>query len=217
MPRRNQKQKTLLFSFLSVSVILLAIGMASICVALILQVAPINPYSIDVTISGVRQPPTMETVARVRVIFLYIFGLTGLQFGIPGALCLRYVIMRRKIASRLKEEGIRITAKAVASVPSRIYKYTGRTLSWGIGISIFCRGRSWWCRWGHRHLVRLHCSYQDSASVFHQFKSDFLQADPLPRLPGGTVTVYCDREKFGCYFVDVDGSIEVDYGDAVKV
>ena len=57
MPRRNKKQKTLLFSFLSVSVILLVIGAIFICVALILQVVPINPYSIDVTIGGVRQPP----------------------------------------------------------------------------------------------------------------------------------------------------------------
>jgi len=204
MSSRSVAQKSYLFSFFPNGIGLLVLGGIFLCVALIFQVIPLDPYTISVTINGVRQPPTMETVSRFRNLFLLAFGLAGLLVVIPGVLCILYTTTRRKTALRLKQEGVQITARATESVPSMLHTFKWWSLTWGIGISS-CRGRSFAAR-RHRHLLRLHCRYKDSDGVTYEFKSDYLRRDPLKQLAKRQVTVYYDRNDPNCYFVDVDGS-----------
>jgi len=204
MSSGNTGQKSYLFSFFPNGIGFLVLGGIFLCVALVFQVIPLDPYTINLTINGVRQPPTMETVSRFRNLFLLVFGLAGLISIILGALCVSYMTTRRKKALRLKEDGVQITAKATECVPSMLHTFKWWSLTWGIGISS-CRGRSFAAR-RHRHLLRLHCSYKDTDGTTHQFKSDYLRRDPLKELAKRQVTVYRDRNDPDCYFVDVDGS-----------
>jgi len=215
----KNKEKTFLFSFYHLGMIPLVIGIVFLCAVFVVRIIPIDPYSINVTVNGVPQPPTLETVASFRNVFSLAFGIAALFSIIPGLIFVLGVAEHRKKRRRLKAEGLRMVAQATKCETSGVYVYRGFAASrqgsgfgfgfgWGVGWSS-CRGNS---RRGRRRqfLVRLHCEQKDfDGTTSQSFRSSLLREDPTPRLSDGRVIVYRDRENPSCYFVDVDESVGV--------
>ncbi len=180
----NNKPKSFLQSFLWVTIMLLSMGAVFLGIAAIMQFVSISPHNINVTINGIRQPPTEETVRTFRFMFLLIFGIIGLILAITGGIIAGRAGMRRRRAHRLKEEGVRIIANVVQHTASAIYV-------------------------NHRNLTRLHCAHTASDGRIYIFKSGLLRMDPVPYLYQGQVNVYYDRDNINNYYVDIDGSVGV--------
>ena len=219
MEKNKNKERTFLFSFYHFGMIPLIIGAGFLCAVFVVRIIPLDPYSINLTINGVQQPPTLETVANFRNTVSLAFGIAALFLIIPGLIFILDATEYRKKRRRLKAEGLRIVAQATKCETSGVYVHRGFAASrqgsgfgfgfgWGLGWSS-CRGNS---RRGRRRqfLVRLHCEQKDLGGTTSQsFRSSLLREDPIPRLSDGRVIVYRDRENPSCYFVDVDESVGI--------
>ena len=211
---RKKRKDSLQFSFIPTGIQFLIMGLLTIGVTIVVQVfAFSDPSAITVTVNGVSRAATPGEALAIRLIHLLVFGFFGLASLILGIVCIRHTRKHRRAALYLKDEGIRITATVTNYLPSMIYLergffFTGGgfTFSWGMGISS-CRGhyRSARRQRRRRHLVRLHCKYEDLNGVSHEFISDYLREEP--KLPEGKVTVYRSKTDFSHYFVDVDKSV----------
>ena len=182
------KRGSYLQSFMWVGVLLLVMGLLFGSVGVATQFLITSPGDVNLTINGVRQPPTMETLHTARLLFLSIFGGFGLLLTTPGLIICACAIGRRRLARRLKAEGVHMVANVVGYASSGV-------------------------RVNSRRLERLRCAYTDETGTTYVFKSGLLRVDPAPFLLQGKVDVYCDRDKMSRYFVDVDGSIGL--GDRV--
>ena len=176
------KQKSFLVRFTWVAVMLLFMGLIFSSVALVLQLVPIAPENISVSVNGVRQPSTQESVDTFRFIFLMAFGIPGLALLISGGIAAACMSARKRRVKALKNEGACVTAMATELTPSAI-------------------------RVNHRYLMRLNCAYTAPNGTTYIFKSRILRMNPFPYLNEGWVKVYYDRDNIKRYFVDVDSSV----------
>ena len=160
---------------------LLAMGLAFLSVALIMQLIPISPENFTYRVNGIRQPSTEESVAVFRLSFLLAFGISGLGLMLAGGIVAGQAAARKKRALRLKNEGMCVTARATEITPTGV-------------------------RVNRRCLTHLSCAYAAPGGITYIFKSGTLRMDPMPYLNQGEVKVYYDRNNMKRYFVDVDGS-----------
>jgi len=183
-----RRRGSYLQNFTWVGVLLLLMGAVFLSVAVATQFLIAAPEDVNLSINGVRQPATQETLRTARMLFLGIFGGFGSVLAIPGIIICVLAKRRRLLERRLKAEGMCISANILEYVPSGV-------------------------RVNHRRLERMRCAYTDEKGITYIFKSSILWADPSPFLPQGKVDVYCDRDNISRYFVDVDGSVGL--GDRV--
>lgn len=182
MEYNEGKQKSFLQSFAWVGIMLLVLGSVFLGVAVVMQLVPLNPENMSIYSNGLRQPSTKETVRTFRLIFLLVFGILGLGMAIAGSIVAGRARAQRRLACRLKEEGVCLTAEVAGISPSAV-------------------------RVNYRSLVRVRCSYTDFGGRTYIFKSGLLRMDPMPYLPQGYVNVYHERDNISRYFVDIDGSV----------
>ena len=183
MPYNATRQRSFLWNFTWVGIMLLAMGVVFLGVAVLMQLVPINSETLSVYVDGVRRPSTEETVHTFRLVFLLSFGIVGLGLAIAGGLVAGYIGLRRRLARRLKEEGVCITAEAVE-------------------YALFAVNAN------HRNMAScLRCAYTAPDGKTYIFRSGALRINPMPYLNQGQVNVYYDRDDMKRYFVDVDGSV----------
>jgi len=180
----RKKPKSFIQSFSWVGVMLIVMGAIFAGIAIIIQLMHISPEGVNVTINGVRQPATLETVRSFKLIFAVAFGTPGLLLLLSGGFIYGRNAANFRRMSWLKENGVRVFAEATGFTQSNV-------------------------RVNNRRLMRLTCAHTDYLETTYVFKSGALRMDPTPYLPEGKIAVYYDRSNMHRYFVDVDGSAEI--------
>ena len=182
MRHNNKKQKSFLYNFSVAGTVLLLLGGIFSSVALVLQFIPISPESVTVSVNGVPQPPTAETLGNFRLIFLLTFGGVGAILMIIGGIFYSRNKRARKNEKWLKNNGVRL-----------IGEVTGLEYS-NVRIN------------GHSTQYLL-CSYRELEGRTYVFKSRILRINPVPYLDEDKIIIYHEKGNIKNYFVDVDGSI----------
>lgn len=182
MQYTTKKQKSFLQNLSFIWIMLLSMGIVFAAVGIIMLLIPLSPESMNLNVNGVPQAATDRDVFIFRMVFLGVFGTIGLGEIIAGLIVAARSNARRKMAERLKSEGVRIVAEATSGETSSV-------------------------RLNYRYMERLRCSYIGPGGKTYIFKSGYLRADPTPYLVDNKVTVYHDRDDISRYFVDIDGSV----------
>ncbi|MDR0469433.1 MAG: hypothetical protein LBH09_05615 [Peptococcaceae bacterium] len=177
-------KKSFLQSFTWVGFFLLAMGVIFLAIATTMQMIPMDVSDVHMYRNGLEMPATLESLKTFRLIFLLAFGIPGLVLLIIGGIVTMRGGAQRSLSRRLKEEGEHLIAEVTSPIPTNV--------------SV-----------NHRALMRLQCAYLDADGTTFLFKSGILRADPTPFLNQGQVDVYYDRRDMSRYFVDVDGSAEM--------
>ena len=181
MDRNQKKQKSFIYDFTWVSIMLIGMGILFLLVPTILQIVDISPESVNYYHNGVKQPSTQETLNSFRMMFWLIFGSFALVMLIIGTI----FAIRRKTRNNknetLKREGTRLYAE-----------FSGFA---GSNVEV-----------NNRNVSRLLCKYTDNQGRTYVFKSGLLRIDPSHYLRDGRVIVYHERGNLKKYFVDIDAS-----------
>ena len=150
---------------------------------LLFQLIP--PEEVTYRVNGVVQPSTEETAQYMRSrTFPLVGGIAVLMLS-SGVYFIWLGKKNEKLALRLKQDGMRLTAK-----------FTGFE-NGNIAIK------------GQGTLKHLQCAFADGVGNTYVFKSFLLQKDPTPFLTNGELLVYHEPGNMKVYFVDVDGSVNI--------
>ena len=149
---------------------------------LLFQLIP--PEEVTYRVNGVVQPSTEETAQYMRSrTFPSVGGIAVLMLS-SGVYFIWLGKKNEKLALRLKQDGMRLTAKFTGFVAGKI--------------SV-----------NRRTLEHLQCAYTDGIGNTYIFKSFLLQKDPTPFLNNGELLIYHEPGNMKVYFVDVDGSVNI--------
>lgn len=161
---------------------LLVMGVIFLAIPLAMFVIPMDPASVNVTVNGVRQPPSEASLRNFRLIFLAAMGIPGLALLIVGGVVFRGNGKRKRLRETLALEGKQVWADVMGVERSFVNV-------------------------NNRPLLYLRCSYRDDYGQTYLFKSAKLSMDPTGFLPDGKVLVYYDPRDPSRYIVDVDGTL----------
>lgn len=115
------------------------------------------------------------------IIFLSVYGGTGLIFLVIGLAFLTIKIKQRQRCNRLLESGSYIMAEIAGT---------------GINYNVRINGKS-------PYVVE--CQYRDMLGNVHIFKSRCLYFNPEPLFQDRLVKVYVEGDDYKHYYVDIDG------------
>jgi hypothetical protein len=118
------------------------------------------------------------------LLFLGVFGGSGLITGAAGIALWARIAGRERLKQKLFQDGACV---------------------WADIVDISRQGN---VEIGGRSPLVLRCKYRHSDGETYLFKSPYLRYNPQSLLPGGRVRVWFDRDNIRKYYVDVDGSIE---------
>lgn len=170
------KKKSFIYHTWWIGLIPLLIGIVFAIIATVFQFVTIK----GITVNDV-YTESASAIREFRLIFLLGFGIAGIILQLVGTFYIFFASRQELKNQRLKELGIKVTAKVIDFKASSV-------------------------RVNHQRLLRLQCTAKINGTDYI-FKSQTLRLNPVPFLKNETVDVYYDLGNMKRYFVDIDGSV----------